>query len=80
MHTVDSAQIFKRTIGCYLPDKMDKGDYSGNEYIIKEKGAVKVSDTQELSALLRFKSTTDSICNRPDQSDYHQMSLTELFS
>ncbi len=52
MHTVDAAFKYERKLGCYYPTSMELGDYSGNEYMIKMKNAVKVSDTDDLIDLL----------------------------
>lgn len=52
MHTVDAAEQMKRKLACYYIDDRSKGKYSGNELMIKAKGALKVTDTEELSLFL----------------------------
>lgn len=52
MHTVDAAEQMKRKLACYYIDDRSKGKYGGNELMIKGKGALKVTDTEELSLFL----------------------------
>lgn len=47
MHTVDAAKKYNRVIVCYYPTDMKKGDYSGNEYIINERGGIKITDNDD---------------------------------
>lgn len=51
MHTVDAASEYKRTLSCYYPPSIEMGGYPGNEFMIKNKKAVKVSDTEDLIKL-----------------------------
>ncbi len=55
MHTVEAAHEYGRPIACYFPKDMSKGAYAGNEYMVKEKRAVKVSNTEDLIRLLATK-------------------------
>lgn len=52
MHTVDAAEQMTRKLACYYIDDVKKGEYGGNELMIKEKGAAKVTDTEELALFL----------------------------
>lgn len=52
MHTVDAAEQMKRKLACYYIDDVSKGKYGGNELMIREKGAVKITDTEELALFL----------------------------
>lgn len=52
MHTVDAAEQMKRKLACYYIDDVSKGKYSGNELMLKDKGAIKITDTEELALFL----------------------------
>lgn len=52
MHTVVAAEQMKRKLACYYIDDVSKGKYGGNELMIKDKGAVKITDTEELALFL----------------------------
>lgn len=52
MHTVDAAEQMKRKLACYYIDDKTKGTYDGNEFMFKEKGAYKISDTNDLVPFL----------------------------
>lgn len=56
MHTVDAAFKYKRTLSCYYPSNTE-GEYAGNEFMVKNKKAVKISDTVDLIKL--FASVTE---------------------
>ncbi len=51
MHTVDAASEYKRRLSCYYPPSMEMGGYAGNEFMVKTKKAIKVSDTEDLIKL-----------------------------
>lgn len=53
MTTIKAAYELKRKIGCYYPDDMNKGDYSGNQLIVDTYNGLKVSDTKGLEILLK---------------------------
>lgn len=52
MHTVDAAEQMRRKLACYYIDDVSKGKYGGNELMIKDKGVVKITDTEELALFL----------------------------
>lgn len=55
MHTVDYAVEYGIKTGCYKPDtqSIGKGDYSGNEYMLTEKNAIALTDTNDLNMFLQ---------------------------
>lgn len=53
MHTVNAADTIKRKLACYYFDDASKGKYDGNAYMLQNKGASKVSDTNELEIFLK---------------------------
>lgn len=53
MHTVNAAEKIDRILACYYTDEVGKGNYEGNKYMLSEKGAIKVSDTDELVVFLK---------------------------
>ena len=52
METVKKAIQMKRKVRCYMPKDMNAGDFSGNEYMVKELGAVAVTCTSSLKRVL----------------------------
>ena len=52
METVKKAIQMKRKVRCYMPTDMNAGDFSGNEYMVKELGAVAVTCTGSLKRVL----------------------------
>lgn len=52
MHTVNAAEKMNRILACYYIDDPKKGKYDGNEYMIKEKKAIKISDDDDLIPFL----------------------------
>lgn len=54
MTTIQAAYEFKRKIGCYYPDDMNKGDYSGNQLIVDKYKGIKVNDTEDLKFLINI--------------------------
>lgn len=52
MQTVKAAKSMKRKLRCYMPGNMDQGDFSGNEYMVREMGAVAVRNTAGLKTVL----------------------------
>lgn len=74
MHTVDAAKRYMKRLGCYIPSDMSKGKYAGNDYMIKNKGALKVSDTDDLNIL--FESEDRHSCEKKIR--YQQLSLEEF--
>lgn len=52
MHTVRAAKDMKRKLRCYMPRDLGLGDYSGNEYMVREMGAVAVGNTAALKTVL----------------------------
>lgn len=74
MHTVNAAESMRRDLACYYIEDPSKGQYKGNEFIIKMKGATKVSDTEELTEFL------DAIGKEPEESGIYgeQMTLFDM--
>ena len=74
MHTVDAAEQMKRKLACYYIDDKTKGTYDGNGFMIKEKGAHKISDTNDLVPFLEEikKKETD------EEPKAQQMSITDF--
>lgn len=52
MHTVKAAKDMKRKLRCYMPKDMTWGDFSGNEYMVREMGAVAVRNSAGLKTVL----------------------------
>lgn len=52
MHTVDAAEKMERKIAAYYTETKGKGNYEGNKYIIENKSACKVVDTETLKTFL----------------------------
>lgn len=52
MHAANAALKFQRPVGCYLPDKPDRGDYSGNLFLIAEKNASALRNQADLDMFL----------------------------
>ena len=52
METVKAAKIMKRKLRCYIPADMELGDFTGNEYMVREMGAVAVRNTAGLKTVL----------------------------
>ena len=52
METVKAAKNIQRKLRCYMPKDMQLGDYSGNEYMVREMGAVAVRNTAGLKTVL----------------------------
>lgn len=55
MHTVNFAAKYGRKIACYLPDKRENLDFSGNEYILANEkyNASKITDLNETDTFLK---------------------------
>lgn len=66
MHTVDAAEQMKRKLACYYTDDVNKGKYGGNELMIKEKGALKIADTEELTLFLERLSSIPENAKEPE--------------
>ena len=47
MHTVNFASDYERPIYSYLPDERPEESYDGNEFIIKDKNGIKVTNIEE---------------------------------
>lgn len=47
MHTVNFASDYERAIYSYLPDERPEESYDGNEFIIKDKNGIKVTNIEE---------------------------------
>lgn len=60
MHTVDRAFEYKRIIGIYSPDDASKGDFSGNQHILKNMSPVSVSGANDLEKLLDATKESDN--------------------
>lgn len=75
MHALDYANEYERVVGCYLPDDRSKGDYSGNEYVINEKRAIRVSDNEALMKL--FEEASDRHTSTKDE-EMRQLSLFDV--
>lgn len=60
MHTVDRAFDYKRIIGTYNPADVSKGDYSGNQHILKNMTPVSVSGVDDLRKLLETTLEADN--------------------
>ncbi len=73
MHTVNAAGKYNRKIACYYPDNMERGSYDGNQYIVKEKNAFKISNTEDLLELLKKDDKSAEFIEEP-----HQMSLFDM--
>ena len=52
METVKAAKNMKRKLRCYMPGDMELGDFTGNEYMVREMGAVAVRNTAGLKTVL----------------------------
>ena len=66
MATVKAAKSMKRKLRCYIPVDMELGDFSGNEYMVREMGAVAVRNTAGLRAVLEgIPGMEQSIQGRP---------------
>jgi DNA processing protein len=50
--TVKKAVQMKKKVRCYMPKDMKAGNFSGNEYMVKELGAVAVTCTSSLKRVL----------------------------
>lgn len=75
MHTVDAAEQMKRKLACYYIDDVSKGKYGGNELMIKEKGAVKITDTEELALFLEQLNCIPENTKEPEPK---QISIEDL--
>lgn len=65
MHTVSYAERMKRRLACYYSLIQNRGNYSGNELMLKTKGAKKITDTNDL---ILFLSKIDS----KDTKEYYE--------
>lgn len=77
MHTVDAAEKMKRKLACYYSEDKTKGDYSGNYYMIKNKTAVGVSDTDDLKV---FLDSLDKIKIEDSKEEVRQLSFYKLIN
>ena len=75
MHTVDAAEQIKRKLACYYIDDISKGKYGGNEFIIKEKVVLKITDTKELILVIEQLS---NILENAKESELMQLCIEEL--
>lgn len=66
MHTVDAAEQMKRKLVCCYIDDVSKGKYDGNELMINDKGAVKITDTEELDLFLEQLSSIPENTKEPE--------------
>lgn len=66
MHTVDAAEQMKRKLACYYINDVSKGKYGGNELMITDKGAVKITDTEELAFFLEQLSSIPENNREPE--------------
>lgn len=60
MHTADAAEKIGRRIAAYYTEIIGKGNYEGNKYIIDNKGASKVADTESLKIFLDLVKVDDN--------------------
>ena len=60
MHTVDAASEYKRRLSCYYLPSMEMCGYASNEFMVKIKKAIKVSDTEDLIKLFSLMEDDDS--------------------
>ena len=74
MHTVDAAEQMKRKLACYYIADSSKGTYDGNEFMIKEKGAYKISDTNDLVPFLEALNKKEI----NEEPEGQQMSITDI--
>lgn len=74
MHTVDAAEQMKRKLACYYIADSSKGTYDGNEFMIKEKGAYKISDTTDLVPFLEELNKKEI----NEEPEAQQMSITDI--
>ena len=72
MHTVNAAFSYAKKLAAFKTDAY-KGTYDGNEYILSEKGAFAVSDTDSLRTFL------DSIDVKIVEEEPKQLSLSDLW-
>lgn len=74
MHTVEAAKQMRRTLACYYIDDESKGTYAGNRCMIKEKGAHRISDTNDLISFLEKleRKKTD------EESKSQQMTISDF--
>lgn len=75
MHTVDAAKQMKRKLACYDIDDFNKGKYGGNEFVIKEKGTLKITDTKEL---IPFLEQLNNIPENAKESELMQIFIEDL--
>lgn len=75
MHTVEAAARMGRKMACYYIEDANKGDYGGNELMIKEKGAVRVTNTEELEL---FLGQLSSIPGNADDPEAWQVCIEDL--
>lgn len=52
MHTVENAIKYFKKVACFYPSDLSKGDYSGNESLVKYKGAVKIANLDDLKKMI----------------------------
>lgn len=52
MHTVDNALKYLKTVACFYPSDMTKGNYSGNDYLVKCRGAKRIANLEDLKKML----------------------------
>lgn len=76
MHTVDAAKKYSRLLACYYPEDLTKGSYNGNEYMLNNKDAIKVKDTEDLKKLLKNLNTIAN--DQSGQKEPKQLSLLDF--
>lgn len=75
MHTVDAAEQMKRKLTCYYIDDINKGKYGENVFMIKEKGALKITDTKEL---ILFFEQLNNILENGKEPELKQLCIEDL--
>ena len=74
MHTVDAAEQMKRKLACYYIDDKTKGNFEGNGFMIKEKSAHKISDTEDLIPFLKELNMRET----NEEPQVQQMSINDF--
>ena len=75
MHTARAALDFGRRIACFYPDGDVDGRFSGNEYLVNEKQAYKVTGIDDLIKLLN--ETPLARTKESEDHEEHQMTIQE---
>lgn len=74
MHTVENAIKINRLVGAYWNSDREKGNYTGNEMILKNKNTYKLENTENLVSFIDAIKQNE-INNNDDSSENEQISL-----